>query len=178
MNKLFEYISGLEEREKNILLAGVVFLILFIIIRFGIIPVYNYKKDLENRINSYIYQAEQIKKLGAEYKKLTGTGRHDFSSESDNNPALFSFMDSMAGKTGIKDKIDYMKPSSEEHDDYTLDKVEVKVSNIDMKTLVSFLYELESGLANMNIKALKIVRSEKGGSVTSTIKAETVKSHG
>lgn len=177
MNKMLEYFNGLEDRERYFLLAGAVFLIGFVFFNFIISPVINYKKGLESKISSYRFQAQEISKLGEEYRKLTGKNS-SYKVSDQNDIALFSFLDSLAGKVNIKNNIDYMKPSGETKDGYTIEKVEIKISEIDMKTLVSFLYEVESYSDKINITALKIIKSDKGGSISSTIQAETVKSNG
>jgi general secretion pathway protein M len=111
MNKIQQFYYSLEEREKIILTVGILFLAGFILVNFFMLPVINYKKELENKISSYAYQAEQIRLLGDEYRKYVK--KSDLSQSQDSSDiALFSFMDSLAGKANIKDKVDYMKPST------------------------------------------------------------------
>ncbi|MCB9480609.1 MAG: type II secretion system protein M [Desulfobacteraceae bacterium] len=176
MNKLKEYFSGLEQREKNFLIAGIIFLSVFVLVNFLFLPVIDYKKELQTKIYSYNYQADQIKRLGQEYRKLVkNSGSYSISENSD--IALFSFMDSLAGKAQIKENIDYMKPSSEKTDGKTIEKVEIKLSGIDMKRLIQFLYSIESSSDAIVIKGLRISRSDKGAYITSTIQAEIVKNN-
>jgi general secretion pathway protein M len=176
MNKLKDYFLSLEQREKNFLIAGIIFLSVFVLINFFILPVINYKKELNTKIYSYNHQAEQIRKLGQEYKKLIKNSV-TYSISKNSDIALFSFMDSLAGKVEIKENIEYMKPSSEKSDGKTIEKVEIKLSGIDMKRLIHFLYSIESSSDAIVIKGLKISRSDKGSFITSTIQAEIVKNN-
>lgn len=175
MNKIKDFLNSLEEREKNMVIICFIFTTSFIIINFMILPVFQYREDLELSIRSNLYKKKQIERLGKEYKRFS---TRSFSNNiKKNNQALFSVMDSLAGKTGVKDRIDYIKPSKEEYDSYIVEKVEIKLSEIDMKSLVSFLYEIESYGEHIKVKGLLIRRSEKSGVITSTIQAETVKSN-
>ncbi|MDY0132691.1 MAG: type II secretion system protein GspM [Desulforegulaceae bacterium] len=176
MNKFKEFYSGLEEREKRILIGGLSFLLIFVVINFFILPVINYKKDLKNKINSCVYQTNQIKLLGKEYKSLVKTSSFGQVSQG-SDLALFSFMDSIAGKAGIKNNVDYMKPSTEKTGGLTIEKVEIKVSGIDMKSLIGFIHLVESSSDAVVIKGLRISRSDKGGAIISTLQAEIVKSN-
>lgn len=176
MNKIQQFYYSLEEREKIILTVGILFLAGFILVNFFMLPVINYKKELENKISSYAYQAEQIRLLGDEYRKYVK--KSDLSQSQDSSDiALFSFMDSLAGKANIKDKVDYMKPSTEKSGGFTIEKVEIKVSGIDMKSLVRFLHSVESSSDAVAVKGLRISRSDKGSFITSTIQAEIVKNN-
>jgi hypothetical protein len=176
MNKIKEFYFGLEQREKIILPGGLFFLVVFILLNFFILPAINYKKNLENKISSYNYQADQIRLLGKEYKEILKNSNLSQSSNG-SDVALFSFMDSLAGRAEIKDKVDYMKPSTQKSGGVTIEKVEIKVSDIDMKNLVRFLYLVESSSDAVIVKGLKISRSDKSGFITSTIQAETVKNN-
>lgn len=175
INNINKYLDTLEERERKILGIGIAFVFLYILFNFMVIPFFDYKKKLETGIASSAEQINDIKNLGAKYKKLTGQKRIvNLGSQS---IALFSFIDSLAGKTGVKDNIDYMKPSKESLENYTIEKVEVKISNIDMKSLISFIYEIESSKGNINIKGLTIKKSDKGDLIDSTIQAEIIKNN-
>ncbi len=173
MNKLKDFFENLETRERNILIAGLTFVFFFVLINFIAVPVYNYKKDLEVQIKFNVYQSTEIIALGEQYKKITGNLEKSFT-YSKKNINIFSFLDALTRKTGIKDKVDYMKPSTESYENYTIEKVEIKISNINMKDLVSFIFSIESGSEKIRIKALKISRSDKSGTISSTIQTETI----
>ena len=172
IKKINEYISNLEDREKKFLISGSVFFIGFIIFNFVIYPFASYKKNLESGVQSNIYQIKQISSIGSEYQKIRAGSIQRIT---DKNFTLFSFMDSLAGKTGLKTKVDYMKPSSEKSMNMTIEKVELKLSGIDMKALVSFLYQLEFSEHNIEISGLSIRLEDKDSTLTATIQTRIYK---
>jgi general secretion pathway protein M len=89
---------------------------------------------------------------------------------------LFSFLDTLAGQVGLKDRIAYMKPSKTtlENTPYTLSVVETKLQNITMKQLTSYLYRIETSNNLVRVKGLSISKTGKqAGTVDAVLLAET-----
>jgi general secretion pathway protein M len=60
---------------------------------------------------------------------------------------LFSFLETLAGKTGVKSRISYMRPStttSQKESPYRLSKVEMKLQDITMPQLLAYLHGIET----------------------------------
>jgi hypothetical protein len=89
---------------------------------------------------------------------------------------LFSFLDTLAGQVGLKDRIAYMKPSKTtlENTAYALSVVETKLQNITMKQLTSYLYRIETSDNLVRVKGLSISKTGKqAGTVDAVLMAET-----
>src|SRR5690606_35168266 len=76
---------------------------------------------------------------------------------------LFSFLDTLAGQSGIKQNIDYMKPSTSnlKNSSYSLSMVELKINALTMEQLVSFMHGVETSPNLIWIKRISIDRGEK-----------------
>lgn len=140
-------INNLESREKLFLLGGAIFLFLFILIRFTIIPAI----DAQNRLIASIERRQEelitIKELQQEYftlKKEEGTIQARIS-QRDRDFSLFTFLDRQAERVQVKKQIQYMKPSVIQGEDRLNETmVEMKFQLISLKTLVDFLRLIES----------------------------------
>jgi general secretion pathway protein M len=90
---------------------------------------------------------------------------------------LFSFLDRLADKSGIKNHITYMKPSTSarEKSGYKVSKVEMKLQSITLKQLTSYLYGVETSKNIVSIKRISIVKTGiKEGYVNAVLQIETV----
>jgi len=90
---------------------------------------------------------------------------------------LFSFIDDNAGKTGLKDRIAYMKPSSSSSREgpYRLSTVEMKLQQISMEQLVTYLHAVETSPNMVSVRRLSITRAGKDKSlIDAVMEFETV----
>jgi general secretion pathway protein M len=93
------------------------------------------------------------------------------------NFTLFSFLDRLAGESGVKDSITYMKPSTEESEqgNRRLSLVEVKLEAVSLESLVSYIYMIETSRSMVFVKRLSISRQEKDiGGVDAVMQVVTV----
>lgn len=76
---------------------------------------------------------------------------------------LFSFLDKLSGQAGIKDHIEYMKPSSNPSDDGSckLSQVELKIGTINLKQLTSYLHMIETSENSVFVKRISISQTTK-----------------
>jgi general secretion pathway protein M len=92
---------------------------------------------------------------------------------------LFSFLDKLAGETGVKNRISYMKPSSVagENSGVKLSKVEMKLQGININDLVSYLYGIENSENMVVVRRLSITKAGQGNDLLSVvIQVETIES--
>ena len=84
---------------------------------------------------------------------------------------LFSFIDKLAGTSGIKSNIAYMKPSTSnlKNSAYTLSTVEIKINALTMEQLTTFLYGIENSANMVWIKRLSISRGEGNQSLLNSV---------
>ena len=89
---------------------------------------------------------------------------------------LFAFLDRLAGETGLKDKIIYMKPSTtrQKLQKYKTSVVEMKLQGINLKDLTAYLYRVETSKNIVFIKRLSISKTDQGqGLINAVMTVET-----
>ncbi|MFA5903124.1 MAG: hypothetical protein WC836_04250 [Desulfobacula sp.] len=152
-------------REKYVLGSGVLFLVLFFGIRFGILPIFE-KRDNSERIlkekqialEEMITLQHQFQAVSSDFdtrKKILSNRKEGFS--------LFSFLDAEAQKGGLKDKVAYMTPSSKkmEKSAYATDTVKFKLTEVYLKELMDLLYHIETSENGVTITALLLTKTGK-----------------
>ena len=90
---------------------------------------------------------------------------------------LFSFLDTLAEKSGVKDNVAYMKPSSRTFNDknYAISMVKIKLDALYLKELVDFLYSVESSRNGVHIRSLSLSKTGKEQTMLDAIvEAETL----
>ncbi len=89
---------------------------------------------------------------------------------------LFSFLDSLAGDAEIKEHITYMKPStsSPKGSPYRISQVEMKLQNITMAQLTTYLHKVETSKNMVSVKRLSVSRDKKQeGFIDAVLQVET-----
>lgn len=168
----------LNKREKYAIGAAAAFIGLFIIIQFVLIPMIDKRDRLRRQINLKIKTLEEMLTLKTEYDTVV---RHINFSKSrlekrQKGFALFSFLDELAGETGIKNKIKYMKPSSTPQKDGSLKMllVEMKLEAITLKQLTTYLYRVETSENSVLVKRMSISKADKlPGLIDAVLQVET-----
>ena len=158
-------VRKLNRREKIIVYAAAGFLGLFIIIQFGIVPLMEKRSRLMRGIEVKAIVLEQITALRAEYEAMRS--QEDMALERYENRSpdftLFAFMDQLAGETRIKEHIAYMKPAKTEQKDspYKISQVEMKLQNITLKQLATYLFRIEASDQMVSVKRMSITKKGK-----------------
>jgi len=111
---------NLNKREKIAVTGAAVFLSLFVIIQLIIVPVFEKRDDLRKQVVERQDNLLDMKILRSEYftmKEKVKSSQQGLNQRTANF-TLFSFLDRLAGDTGLKDHIAYMKPSTSVKEDY------------------------------------------------------------
>jgi general secretion pathway protein M len=122
---------------------------------------------------------EQMQKLQSEYAALTQSEKTS-KSRFRRRPkgfTLFSFLDRLAGESGIKDRISYMKPSkkAQKNSPYKISRVEMKLEAISLEQLTNYLYGIETSQNMVDITKISISKKDKKqGLLTAVLQVETV----
>jgi general secretion pathway protein M len=122
---------------------------------------------------------EQMQKLQSEYAALTQSEKTS-KSRFRRRPkgfTLFSFLDRLAGESGIKDRISYMKPSkkAQKNSPYKISRVEMKLEAISLEQLANYLYGIETSQNMVDITKISISKKDKKqGLLTAVLQVETV----
>jgi general secretion pathway protein M len=172
---------NLNKREKIVVSAAIVFLSVFILVQLIIIPVIEKRDALSNRLDAKKSTLAEMKTLRLEYlsiQKKAESSKQGFKNRTAGF-TLFSFLDSLAGDTGVKDHIAYMKPSTTvaEGSGLKISRVEMKLSEITLEDLTSYLFKVETSENMVMVKRLSITKTEKSsGLITAVLQVETMES--
>ena len=156
---------NLSEREKNILIAGIIFVVLFFGFQFGIAPVFEKRDNLGRILKDKQEALEEMLVLKQQFAAVS----NKFDEDAQNlklrqqNFSLFSFLDSLVQQSGIKENVAYMKPLTKklEKSKYVLAVVKVKLKDVYLKEFIDFLYRIESSGNEVNITSLSMSKSGK-----------------
>jgi general secretion pathway protein M len=178
--KVFDQFNKINQRERLILSAAGVLLLLFIIIQWMISPILDHHAQLEQQLIDAKQDVEQIALLQAEYKQLTIQAEQTKTQIGmrDKNFSLLSFLNDTAAQTGLKNKIVNMKPSTSNRNNSSLltESVEMKLTDVNLEQLLAFLYRVETSPNLVNIRQISITREDrKEGMVESILEVETFK---
>lgn len=171
----------LNKREK-IVVFGAAFVILgFILIQAVVAPVFEKRNALQKRLVARQAVYADILKMREEYSTIQQYAAIS-SRRFESRPAnftLFSFLDRLAGETGVKSNISYMRPSSAVAGDSGLkiSRVELRLQDVAIKDLAAYLHGIETSNNMVVVKRLSINKSgPQNKLLTAIIQAETIES--
>lgn len=172
-------LDQLNPREKMIISVGLTALAIALFIYWGLFPLLDRRersarqaltreKDLREMI-AYQGQYEALQRENRRTTTLIAQRPKDFS--------LFSFLDQLAGTTGIKQNIVYMKPSTVQEDDrqYRLSRVEIKLDQVTLDQVSRFLYRIETSPHLIQVPRLAIKQTQQeSGFLETVLQVETL----
>ena len=170
---------NLQQREKIALAVAGVALAVFLVLRLTLFPIIDQRAGLHKRIQTQTAAMAEMQTLKAEYETLTRFSRN-MQQQLKRRPktfTLFSFMDRLAGQSGLKQNIVYMKPSNSnlKNSPYSLSMVEIKMNALTMLQLTTFLHGIEDPTKMVWVKRLSISKDDKKeGLINSVLQVETL----
>jgi general secretion pathway protein M len=170
----------LAKRESYFLIIGVAALLLWGLFQFVYSPLTENKRRLARAISVKEGIYKDIRQLKNEFDHLKASAAvaKERLKKHDKNFTLFSFLDKLAGKTGIKANITYMKPSTSKGKDlpYTVSMVEMKLQGLNLTQLTDYLYGIEASPNQLYVKRLAITKKgAEAKSVDVVLQVETIK---
>ena len=163
----------INKREKIVVAAAAVAIVIFLVMQFLVFPLFDKNARLSRTIATRQQELEEIRLLQTEYRKTAEkaeqaqrhlkTRRRGFT--------LYSTMDTLAGQTGVKSHIAYMKPTttSQKESPYRLSMVEMKLQAITMSQLLAYLHGIETSRDMISIKRLSISKREQKADLINTV---------
>ena len=155
-------IDNLSTREKLVVGGGLAFVVCFIVLQLAIVPFFDARSDLRSSIDRKTRELATIKELQLEHRNLKneeGTIQARIQ-QRERGFTLFTFLDQQAEKAQVKKQIMYMKPSTVEGDTgYVETMVELKLQQVSLSALVSFLQLVESEQHVVFIRRISIQES-------------------
>lgn len=134
------------------LLIGGVCLGAFLLFQLVFQPLHASRERLEASIRTQEEELAELKRIVAEYNRLSemksgGGAVEDFN--------LFSLLEKLAASGGLMDRVDYMRPGSVDLDAMRReDWVEIKLGGVTLKELTEFLYRIRSSGRGVYVKRL------------------------
>jgi general secretion pathway protein M len=91
----------------------------------------------------------QVKADNAQVEQSMSRRKRDFT--------LFAFLENLAGKDGLKEQIEFMRPSVKAlSDTHQEEQVEMRLDGVSLGRLVPYLYHIETATEKVQIKRLTI----------------------
>ncbi|RJP78708.1 MAG: hypothetical protein C4522_11670 [Desulfobacteraceae bacterium] len=182
MERLLRYLDRkYSKREQIGLAAAGIAVLFFLLIQLVISPVIHKKSRMEDDLVARKRALMEMAALKNEFDLLKRSSALSEQSilQRDKKFTLFSFLDQLAGTSGIKEHISYMKPTSSKSQEAGLKKsiVEMKLQDITLNQLTSYLHGIETSKNMVFVKRLSISKKGKqDGFITVVLQAETVES--
>jgi hypothetical protein len=158
MPMIREMLRKLSERERLLLFASIVLLLLFLVYQFGIFPFMRAKENyrLENaRLSQSLRELRGIaEKYAGEKSYFDELGRLLGGKKS---LSVLTYLENVAGEQGIRDRIEYIRPKGTEvKEGLTTLNVEMKIDGVEVSRLVMFLYGIEERRNGLVVSYLRL----------------------
>lgn len=168
----------LTRREKYAICAALVASGLFVFFQFMVFPHIEKKKRLARVVKVKTEILQEIAALKSEYEAIQE--KNDQSNnrfrKREKDFTLFSFLDKLSGRAGIKKNITYMKPSTtvQKNSPYKISQVEMKLQGLTLQQLTTYLHMVETSRNMIYINKLSIIKTGKDkGFVDAVLQVET-----
>lgn len=164
---------NLQRRDKLALIAAGVVFGIFLILQLIIFPIIDRRSRLRDQIKNHKAELVEMQLIKAEHGVLTSNNRYMEGRlrRRPKNFTLFSFIDQLAGKNGIKKNITSMKPSTSnlKNSPYGLSTVEMKINALTMEQLAPFLHGVENSNQLVWIKRISISKGGKNDTLLDVV---------
>ncbi len=149
----------LDKREKIMIGGLIVFMLVFFIVFFIFSPILESRQRLQKSLTKKQVELQEIRILEKEYQalQLQSGDIQKRLAKRPGNFTLFSFIEKQATTAGIKEKINYIKPSTVESDGPLQEsRVDMKLQQITLENLVTFLKGVESQAKVVSVSRISI----------------------
>ena len=160
-------------RREQIMVGGLAVLVVAMLV-FQLIfsPLLNSRQRLQKSVEKKQHELQQIHELQKQYRDLENKNG-DIRKRLNTRPktfSLFSFIEQQANSSGIKEKIEYLKPSKVEGEGPLEEsRVDMKLEKITLSKLVTFLKSAESTKNVVFVNRISIQEQGKNEGVISAV---------
>jgi general secretion pathway protein M len=154
----------LAKREKHFVGIAVCAIVLFLLFQLLIFPFFEKRARLQSGVKAKEEALREMMRLNAEYQAYKGDSREiqQLLAQRRTGFTLFAFLEKAAGEAGVKENIEYMKPStSKGTGPYKESMVEMKLEAITLNQLTQYLHRIESPGDLISIKRISIRENKK-----------------
>ena len=165
-------------KREQIMVGGLaVVVVALLFFQFIFSPLLNSRQNLQKSVAKKQLELQQIHELQQQYRDLeiqSGDIQKRLSTRS-KTFTLFSFIEQQANASGIKQKIEYLKPSKVEGEGPLKEsRVDMKLEKISLSELVKFLQGVESAKNVVSVNRISIQEQGKNqGYVNAVIQLAT-----
>lgn len=146
-------------REKLVLIAGGVAVALLLFYRFGLSPALERLRMLDRLVATKERDLHEMKSMRDTYlaqKRLMEQVNQSLA-QRDKDFAIFSFLEELANKTGIKNNIMYMKPALATPGElFRESSVEMRLEGIALPQLTRYLYDIEQAPQLLRVRRMHV----------------------
>ena len=152
------FFQNLQLREKVFVMGAVVAVLLALLFALVVDPMLKHSAQLDRLIRKAQSDLEELRVQRVEYlrhKSVLDSAKQQLTRQQ--NFAIFSRMAQLARETGIRDKIEHIRPTvSTPSEMYEEESVEVKIEGVTLEQLIQYLYRIEHSPQLLKIKRLSL----------------------
>jgi general secretion pathway protein M len=172
-------LSKLSRREKIVVAAGGCLLALFLLVQLVIAPAFSRTSQMRRAVQSKTLILADMQRLKSEYDGLKSRAKQSEGryTRRDKGFTLFSFLDQLAGQSGIKERVNYMRPSKieQKNSPLKLSRVEMKLEAVTLEQLTTFLARVETSRNMAVVSKLSVNRrDQKEGLLDAILQVDTL----
>ena len=153
------YFLMLQRREQALVVSAGVLVLLLALFSFVVDPILARAANLDRQLASAGRQLAELQTLRGEYQRQKQViDRIDNRLRRQRRSfAIFSYLEQVAGRTGVQDKIQSMNTiASPPGTEYKEESVEVRMEGVTLKQLVEYMHRVENSPQILRIKRLQI----------------------
>lgn len=168
IKNLLDRYQQLDKRERYVLIGGGVFVALFILVVFILLPILGQRSALAKSIDAKDRQLKQVYELTAKINALERTNRA--SGGPQHGFTLFGYLEDLAKKQGVSERIEYMKPLG--GGPREKESVEVRIKGLYEDELIGLMYGIDTCRTPLKIRRLNVRRIEKDKNLDATFQVQ------
>ncbi len=166
------------KRERYAVYFMVVSLFITAVFMFIVSPFIEKSEMVERKLKAKANDLQEMLVLKSEYDDLKNKAEiaEKRISKRRKGFKLITFLNNLTNRTGIKDKVEHMRPSRSDlkNSQFKLSIVDMKLKGLNLKKLSPFLYKIETSKNMVFIKRLSITKKrKKEGFVDAVLQVET-----
>jgi general secretion pathway protein M len=171
-------LKNLTQREKYAVLAAAGMIVLLIVMQGIVLPAFGKRERLARIQGAKTKILEEMIALKSEYHAIVQETEISKAllAKREKGFTLFSFLDRLSGNAGIKDHVNYMKPSTtvQKNSTYKISMVEMKIQDITLGQLIAYLHMVETSKNGVAVTRLSISTTSKPkGFIDALLQVET-----
>ena len=150
--------QNLEQREKVMLLGGLIFLLCVVAI-FGIyLPYQDAVAQAERSIAVKQRQLDQVRELQQDYRRLQNRiTRAERGLIGSSNRSALALLESIAARIDSRDKLNYIRPQPPQSQGaYRIENLDIKFERLSLEQTINLLWRVETAETRMQVRNLRL----------------------